>query len=88
MAAHVEWQDYIAIAPDICHGKPTFKGTRIMVATILEFLEAGDTYRDIKAGYPALTPRHIQAALQFAREAIQSGRAVTFQAARHAVSHR
>ena len=84
----LDWREYIALDSNICHGKPTFKGSRIMVATILEFLEAGDAYRDIKAGYPTLTPRHIQAAIQFAREAIQSGRGVTFQAARHAVSHR
>jgi len=83
----VEWRDYIGIDPDICHGKPCFKGTRVMVATILELLEAGDTYRQIKAGYPNLTPRHIQAAVQFAREVIQSGRVTAFRAARHAVAH-
>jgi len=81
------WRDYIAIDPNICHGKPCFKGTRIMVATILELLEAGETFRDIKAGYPRLTPRHLHAAVQFAREAIEHGRGATFQAARHAVSH-
>ena len=40
MSAHVDWRDDITVNPDICHGKPTFKGTRIMVATILEFVEA------------------------------------------------
>lgn len=86
MAIRVRWPDYIAVNPEICHGKPCFKGTRIMVATILEFLEAGDAFREIKAGYPALTPRHLQAAVQFARETIQNGRVVTFRTARHAVS--
>lgn len=83
----LDWRDYVSIDPDICHGKPCFKGTRIMVATVLEFLEAGGGYRDIKAGYPSLTPRHIQAALQFARESVQYGKVATFHAARHAVAH-
>ena len=87
MTMRVEWHQYISIDPDVCHGKPCFKGTRIMVATILELMEAGESYQDIKAGYPSLTPRHVQAALQFAREAVESGRVAVFQSARHAVSH-
>jgi uncharacterized protein (DUF433 family) len=27
---------YIVADPEICHGKPTFRGTRIMVAHVLE----------------------------------------------------
>ncbi len=83
----VEWRDYITVNPNVCHGKPCFKGTRIMVATVLELLETGERYQDIKAGYPSLRPHHLQAAIQFAREAIQSGRVTAFQLARHAVSH-
>ena len=86
MSKPLEWRNYIRVDPRICHGKPTFKNTRIMVATILEFLEAGETYEGIKAGYPIIRPQHLQAAIQFARETIQSGRVVTFQTARHAVS--
>jgi uncharacterized protein (DUF433 family) len=87
MTMRVEWRDYITVNPNVCHGKPCFKGTRIMVATVLELLEAGESYQDIKAGYPCLKPQHLQAAIQFAREAIQSGRVTVFQSARHAVSH-
>jgi uncharacterized protein (DUF433 family) len=29
---------YIVTAPDICHGKPTFRGTRIMVWQVLELV--------------------------------------------------
>ena len=32
---------YIVIDPDICHGKPTFRGTRIMVQHVLEQVAAG-----------------------------------------------
>ena len=59
-------QRYIAVNPDICHGKPCFKGTRIPVSTILELLESGRSYQDIHKGYPAVTPNHVRAALHFA----------------------
>ena len=32
---------YIVDEPTICHGKPTFRGTRIMVADVLEQVESG-----------------------------------------------
>ena len=32
---------YIVADPDICHGQPTFKGTRIMVKSVLEMLTKG-----------------------------------------------
>lgn len=32
----------ITIDPDICHGKPTIRGTRYPVEAILEYLAAGE----------------------------------------------
>ena len=32
---------YIVIDPGVCHGKVTFKGTRIFVADVLEDIEKG-----------------------------------------------
>jgi uncharacterized protein (DUF433 family) len=61
--------------PDICHGKPCFKGTRVMVATVLELLEAGQSQADILAGFPQLGTEHIKAALHFAAELVDGARA-------------
>jgi uncharacterized protein (DUF433 family) len=38
---------YVVIHPQICHGAPTIKGTRIMVKGILEQLEDGMTWDEI-----------------------------------------
>lgn len=62
----IEINNYIVADPQICHGKPTFKGTRIMVYLVLEMLEAGAPVEEILEAYPSLTPKHIQAALDFA----------------------
>ncbi|HET6249413.1 MAG TPA: DUF433 domain-containing protein [Tepidisphaeraceae bacterium] len=32
---------YIVVDPDICHGKPTFAGTRVMVAQVLKQVSRG-----------------------------------------------
>ena len=61
--------DYITVDPNICHGKPCFRGTRIMVYLVLGMLAAGEKPEHIiKDAYPQLTQKHIQAALQFAAE--------------------
>ena len=62
----VEINDYIIVDSEICHGKPVFKGTRIMVYLVLEMLEEGASINDIFEAYPSLTKEHIKAALDFA----------------------
>ena len=32
---------YIVVDPDVCHGKPTFNGTRILVAQVLRHVAKG-----------------------------------------------
>ena len=62
----IEINNYIVIDSEICHGKPTFKGTRIMVSIVLEMLEDNATAKEIFEAYPSLTENHIRAALHFA----------------------
>ena len=38
---------YIVIDPEICHGKPTFRGTRIMVWQVLEMVADGVGWKTI-----------------------------------------
>jgi uncharacterized protein (DUF433 family) len=51
--------------PDICNGKPTFKGTRITVKTVMEFLLAGDSDEEVLEGYPRITKDDLQTAREF-----------------------
>lgn len=62
----VEVNKYIVIDTEICHGKPTFKGTRIMVWQVLEMLKIGYSFEDIVKEFPSLTVDHVKAALDFA----------------------
>lgn len=56
----------ITTDPDLCGGRPTIRGMRITVQTILEYLAAGDSKEVILEGYPWLEPEDIDASLDFA----------------------
>jgi len=58
----------ITIDSAICNGKPTIRGKRITVQTILEFLSAGDSKEEILKQYPTLEPDDINACIRFAAE--------------------
>jgi len=58
----------ITIDPEVCHGKPTIRGSRLMVATILELLASGMTAVEILADYPALEMEDITACLEYAAQ--------------------
>ena len=64
----IEINKHIVIDSQICHGKPTFKGTRIMVWQVLEMLEGSMTPEQIIEDHPSLTKAHIKAALQYAAD--------------------
>ena len=38
---------YIVADPQVCHGKPTFRGTRIFVADVLEQVSSGVSWEAI-----------------------------------------
>lgn len=58
----------ISVNPNICHGQPCVKGTRIMVWLVLQYLANGDCVEDILAAYPSLSREDIQACLAYAAE--------------------
>ncbi|MEZ4839848.1 DUF433 domain-containing protein [Flavobacterium sp.] len=58
--------DRITIDDKLCNGKPTIRGLRISVQTILEFLGAGETKDEVLRQYPSLEMEDIDACLKFA----------------------
>ena len=55
----------IIIDPNICHGKPIIKGTRVLVSNILGALASGETFEQIIEDYPSITKEDILATLSF-----------------------
>lgn len=63
-----DWKQRIVVNPDICHGQPCVKGTRIMVSVILDNLAEGLTPEEIVREYPPLTLDDVRAAIAYAAE--------------------
>jgi uncharacterized protein (DUF433 family) len=61
----------ITIDPTICHGKPTIRGLRYPVESMLEYLAGGDTFDDILAEFPDLEREDLQACIQFAAQSLK-----------------
>ncbi len=73
MKKAVELGKYIVADPRICHGKPTYKGTRVMVWQVLEALEDGESWDEICAAWPgSVTREAIAETIRLARTAMLS----------------
>lgn len=74
--SRVEFNQYIVADSEICHGQPTFRGTRVMVWQVLDMLAAGETIEEILEDYPSITRDHIQAAMTYAARVVGGERVV------------
>ena len=64
----MNWDDYITVDPNVCHGSACIKGTRIMVSVVLDNLAAGFSVEEILNSYPSLKRESILAAISYAAE--------------------
>lgn len=63
MASHL---NRITAIPGLCNGKPTIRGKRLTVHTLLSHLAAGETEAEIFESFPFLEREDITAALEYA----------------------
>lgn len=61
----------ITIDPEVCHGKPTIRGLRYPVETMLEYLAAGDSIENVLAEFPDLQREDLQACIQFGAQSLK-----------------
>lgn len=63
---------FVVVDPDICHGKPTFAGTRVMVAQVLRQVARGTPWDEISARWRGrVTPEAIAEAVALAQRAFE-----------------
>lgn len=58
--------ELISIDPEVCHGQPVVKGTRVLVTVVLDALAAGLSAAEIVRHYPTLTEEGVRAAAAYA----------------------
>lgn len=62
---------YIVTDPKICHGQPTFRGTRIMVSDVLEQVARGMAWETImEEWHGSITQEAMAEAVQLAAQAL------------------
>lgn len=64
----------ITTDPEICYGKPTIRGLRYPVETILELLSSGMSTEEVLADYEDLEREDILAVLAYAARLAQEKR--------------
>jgi len=65
--------DRIVSNPRVLGGKPCVKGTRIPVCMILELVETGIPFNEIRTQYyPQLSEEDIKACIAYARQIVQN----------------
>ena len=63
-------EQLIQRSPDVLSGTPVFRGTRVPVQALIDYLEAGDRLEDFLGDYPTVSREQAVAALQIAKEAL------------------
>jgi uncharacterized protein (DUF433 family) len=69
-----ELGEYVVADPEICHGKPTIKGTRILVRDVLDYVADGKDWDWISWAYDGKVSRAaIAEAVRLAGDALVNG---------------
>ncbi len=55
---------------DVVSGAPVFVGTRVPISTLFDYLAEGHSLQEYHDDFPAVTPAHVRAVLDFAQDMI------------------
>lgn len=58
----------VSISPEIMAGAAVFRGTRVPVQTLLDYLEAGESIDDFLEGFPSVTRQEVIVFLKQAKD--------------------
>jgi uncharacterized protein (DUF433 family) len=61
-------QSVVSCNPEVMGGAPVFRGTRVPVQTLLDYLEAGDSIDEFLDGFPTVSRQQVIAFLEEAKD--------------------
>ncbi len=61
-------QTLVTCNPDIMSGTPVFRGTRVPVQTLFDYLEGGESIDDFLNGFPSVSRGQVIALLEEAKD--------------------
>jgi uncharacterized protein (DUF433 family) len=60
--------------PEIMPGEPTFRGTRVLVRTLFDYIEAGHSLERFLEGFPTVGRETALRAIEEAKESLRASR--------------
>ncbi len=57
----------VSSSADVMGGTPVFGGTRVLIQTFLDYIEAGETMDEFLEGFPTVTRKQVIAFLEEAK---------------------
>jgi uncharacterized protein (DUF433 family) len=60
----------VSVSSEVLGGTPVFKGTRVPVQTLIDYLEGGESIDDFLKGFPTVTREQVIELLEEAKEKI------------------
>ena len=69
--SRVDWKERVVIDPQLHHGDPCIKGTRVPVSIIVGSIADGMGVDEVRGAYPQLSVEDIRAALAYAAEVLR-----------------
>lgn len=60
----------ISSKPEVMGGTPVFRGTRVPVQTLIDYLEAGESISDFLEGFPTVSKAQVIAFLEEVEERV------------------
>ena len=63
----------VSVDPDVLGGTPVFRGTRVPVQTLIEYLEGGENIDQFLKGFPSVSREQVVAFLEEAKEKVLAG---------------
>lgn len=67
----IDWRKFISVDPEVHHGEPCIKGTRVSVSMIVGSVADGMSVDEIVDAYPQLKKESVRAALAYAADIVR-----------------
>jgi uncharacterized protein (DUF433 family) len=72
---HNETMDSVIVRdPEVMSGEPTFRGTRVLVCTLFDYIEAGHSLERFLEGFPTVGRDLALRAIEEAKESLLASR--------------
>lgn len=62
--------ELILCSPEVLGGTPVFKGTRVPIKNLIDYLEAGDSLAEFLEDFPSVSREQVVQFLELAKEAL------------------